>query len=162
MRKTIIASNGYALAAEQISRHNQWLDLTVLARVEISSEDARHPIEQALQFSDSEGGWRASGPGPQTLALHFDTPQKVRRVLVHFRESEHDRSQEFSLHVALADGHTQEIVRQQWSFSPGGSTDEQENYLVNLDAVVSLTLHMDPDRGRNRYPATLESLRVEG
>jgi hypothetical protein len=106
-------------------------------------------------------GWRAEVLGPQTLSLRFDEPQKVKRVLLHFREAEQERSQEFTLHATMADGRTQEIVRQQWSFSPRGSTEEQENYSVNLEDVTTLTLWIDPDRGRDRYRATLEALRVE-
>ena len=170
MRKTIIASDGYARASEQAAAGQTWLDLATLAQVEISSEDVQFPVEHALtvdaqslsETSSSNRGWRAELLGPQTLNLRFDTPQTIKRVLVHFRETEQERSQEFSLHATLADGRRQEIVRQQWSFSPRGSTDEQENYLVNLEAVTALTLWIDPDRGRDRYRATLAAFRVEG
>ena len=167
MRKTIIASNGYALAAEQILPDRLWLDLEKIASIEISSEDKLYPVEQAFARMDDESvkqptGWRANMLGPQTLCLRFDQPQKIKRILLHFRETEQERSQEFSLQASLAGGRTHEIVRQQWSFSPGGSTDEKENYLVNLEEVTALTLWIDPDRGRDRYYATLAALRVEG
>jgi hypothetical protein len=165
MRKSIIASNGYALVTPE-DRQNDWLDLATIAHVELSSEDAAHPVEQALTLIAAEQptghGWCAAGPGAQTLRLRFDEPIRIKRVLLHFREAEQERMQEFSLNATTANGQTNEIVRQQWSFSPGGSTDERENYLVNLDRVTALTLWIDPDRGMNRYPATLQSLRVEG
>ncbi len=166
MRKAIIASDGHS-TLNPAAAGQTWLDLTHLARVEISSEDAQFPVEQALvPMRDGSRpatlGWRAELLGPQTLNLRFDEPQTVRSVLLHFRETEQERSQEFSLHATLADGRVQELVRQQWSFSPRGSTDEQENYVVNLEKVTTLTLWIDPDRGRDRYPATLVSLRVEG
>lgn len=166
MRKAIIASDGYSTLDASASEQT-WLDLGHLARVEISSEDAQYPVEQALVLKKAGPapatlGWRAELLGPQTLKLRFDEPQTVRRVLLHFRETEQERSQEFSLHATLADGRIQELVRQQWSFSPRGSTDQQENYVVNLEKVTTLTLWIDPDRGRNRYPATLVSMRVEG
>jgi hypothetical protein len=169
MRKTIIASDGFS--PDLTTTGPAWLDLPRLASVEISSEDARYPVEQALGGTGAErlpgiysgtSGWRAELLGPQTLALRFDQPQTVRRVLLHFREAEQERSQEFTLHATMADGRTQEIVRQQWSFSPGGSTEEQEDYSVNLEQVTTLTLWIDPDRGRDRYRATLEAFRVEG
>jgi hypothetical protein len=168
MRKTIIASDGFS--PDLMKTRPAWLDLPRIARVEISSEDARYPVEQALVESaphelqglyTGTSGWRAEVLGPQTLSLRFDEPQKVKRVLLHFREAEQERSQEFTLHATMADGRTQEIVRQQWSFSPRGSTEEQENYSVNLEDVTTLTLWIDPDRGRDRYRATLEALRVE-
>jgi len=165
MRKTIIASDGYR-SLQPAAPVSDWLDLASIAQVELSSEDAEHPVERAFSGSPldaaSTGGWQAAVPGPQTLHLHFDTPQTVKRVLLQFRETQRERMQEFSLHVTLADGHTREIVRQQWSFSPGGSIEEQENYLVDLEGVKTLTLWIDPDRGRDRYPASLEALRVEG
>lgn len=167
MRKTIIASNGYALEV-QPPADPLWLDLGTLAQVEISSEDALYPVEQALSATTVTGarsdtqGWRAERPGPQTMRLRFDSPQTVKRVLLHFQETEQERSQEFSLHATMLDGGTKEIVRQQWSFSPGGSTSEQESYVVNLKNVTALTLWIDPDRGRDRYQATLASFRVEG
>jgi hypothetical protein len=53
MRKRLI--NSGPPAAEP------WLDLETLARVEISSEDATHPIEFAL--TDRGGGWKAAHDG---------------------------------------------------------------------------------------------------
>ena len=170
MRKTIIASNGYVIEDRAADRQ-AWLNLDRLARLEISSEDADYPVEQALLVKESEAltggppetlGWRAELLGPQTISLYFDAPQKVKSVLLHFRERDQERSQEFSLHATQVDGRTHEIVRQQWSFSPRGSTDERESYLVNLENVTKLTLWIDPDRGRDRYRATLMAFRVEG
>jgi hypothetical protein len=39
-----------------------------------------------------------------------------------------------------------EVVRQQWNFSPDGSTSESEDYIVDLTAVSILELTIDPDR----------------
>ena len=38
-----------------------------------------------------------------------------------------------------------EIVRQQWHFSPGGSTFETEDYQVDLPGLSVLELSLDPD-----------------
>ena len=43
-----------------------------LAQVEITS-DPTHPIEAAL-LADRTGGWRAAGPGEQTIRLLFTRP----------------------------------------------------------------------------------------
>jgi hypothetical protein len=166
MRKTIIASDGYALIAP-VEIENNWLDLATLARVELTSEDDAYPIEDALrdtpeaQDTGQRGGWKAAAPGAQTIRLQFDVPLTIKRVMLHFCERKWDRMQEFSLRATTADGHTHELVRQQWSFSPGGSTEERENYLINLSDVAELSLWIDPDRGMNRYPATLQALRIE-
>ena len=53
-----------------------------------------------------------------------------------------------------------EIVRQQWTFSPTGSTQEIEDYAVELESVTKLELVIDPDRGRGQSLATLNALRL--
>jgi len=46
-------------------------------------------------------------------------------------------------------------VRQQWNFSPTGSTTEIEHYVVDLDAVSVLELAIRPDLHRPEAVATL-------
>ena len=53
-----------------------------------------------------------------------------------------------------------EIVRQQWNFSPPGSTTEIEDYAVSLDAASVLELAIVPDLRRREAVATLASWRV--
>src|SRR4029077_13617497 len=43
-----------------------WLNLETAATLELTSEDEHHPIEAALS-SRGPRGWRAAGPGPQTI-----------------------------------------------------------------------------------------------
>ena len=38
-----------------------------------------------------------------------------------------------------------EVVRQQWNFSPHGTTEEIEDYTVDLSGVTVLELRIDPD-----------------
>jgi hypothetical protein len=129
-----------------------WLDLGSIAAVELSSEDPRFPFDTVLE----EGG---AQPGRQTIRLRFDRPQSIHRVRLRFVDREHERSQEFVLRYIPADGTgAREIVRQQWNFSPGGSTEEVEDYTLNLERVAVLELEIDPDRGRNTLPATLAEL----
>jgi hypothetical protein len=73
-----------------------WLDLESTASVEVTSEDSLFPIESAL-LRQRKGGWRAAGPGVQTIRLIFDQPQRLRRVSVVFEETETVRAQEFTL-----------------------------------------------------------------
>jgi len=54
----------------------------------------------------------------------------------------------------------QEIIRQQWNFSPEGATSEIEDYQVELPAVTILELSINPDiRERNAF-ASLKELRL--
>jgi hypothetical protein len=55
---------------------------------------------------------------------------------LNFRRPKVERTQEFTLGCsAEPGGPLREIVRQQWSFSPHGSTSEVEDYRVDLDSA---------------------------
>jgi hypothetical protein len=64
------------------------------------------------------------------------------------------------LRYSSASETNREIVRQQWTFSPTGSTQEIEDYEVELKSVTQLELVIDPDRGRGHSLATLNALRL--
>jgi hypothetical protein len=137
-----------------------WLDLEHIASVEVTSEDVSFPIESA--FSSEEGpGWRASQKGEQQIRIIFDQPLSLRRIQLRFVEPELERTQEFTLRWSSAHGGPpKEIVRQQWNFSPRGSTGEVEDYEVNLEDVSVLELAIKPDLTRGEAPATLAMWRV--
>jgi hypothetical protein len=156
MRKQIV---GEPTAIEEAQTSIPWLDLAKIASVELSSEDPRFPFESVLEGGGNRG-WRAAEPGRQTLRLRFDEPQRITRVSLRFADREHERSQEFVLRYLDADGTARDIVRQQWTFSPGGSVEEVEDYTVDLNGVAGIELELDADRGRNTLPATLAELRI--
>ena len=64
------------------------------------------------------------------------------------------------IRIEVASEPLKEIVRQQWNFSPDGSTIELEDYVVDLKAVSILELTMDPDRGAGEALATLADWRL--
>jgi hypothetical protein len=140
MRKRIIN-----LVQQETSSINlEWLNIEGLADVELTSEDAAHPIESALLPGLS--GWRAAGPGKQTIRLNFDCPQRIQRIRIIFAEASTERTQEYVLRWSPDGGHTyREIVRQQWNFSPRGATSETEDVHVELPAVTELELSIIPD-----------------
>jgi hypothetical protein len=85
----------------------------------------------------------------------------VRRIQLCFLEPELERTQELTIRWSSADGGpTKEIVRQQWNFSPAGSTREVEDHEVDLVGVSALELAIKPDLTRGEAPATLASWRV--
>ena len=93
-----------------------------LAEVEVTSEDDAHPIESAL-LPGRASGWRAAGPGKQTIRLLFNHPQRLRRIWINFLEPGTERTQEYVLRWSPDSGQSfREIVRQQWNFSPQGTT----------------------------------------
>ena len=137
-----------------------WLDLEHIATVEVTSEDPSFPIESAIGSKDGPG-WRASQAGEQQIRIIFDEPVSLHRIQLRFHEVALERTQEFTLRWApAAGGSTREIVRQQWNFSPTGSTTEIEDYVVDLDAVSVLELAIHPDLSRRDAVATLASWRL--
>jgi hypothetical protein len=136
-----------------------WIDLLSLATAELSSEDPAFPFENALE-PEATRGFRAGMPGLQSIRLTFDHPRPIRKIRLEFEEETTSRSQEFTLAVTHADGSRREIIRQQWSFSPGGSTTEVEEYTVQLDNVLSFELIVDPGRHDKNVFVTLQTLRI--
>jgi hypothetical protein len=138
-----------------------WLNLSEIATVEVASEQDGFPIESA--FAGSGGaGWRAALAGEQLVRIVFDAPLAVGRIQLRFEERERERTQQFSLSWCPAAGGVREIVRQQWNFSPAGSTVEIEDYAVSLEAVSALELTIRPDLDPGDSVATLASWRVGG
>ena len=137
----------------------EWLPLTEIAEVEISSEADNHPIEAALEI-DGEMGWRADEAGEQTIRLRFERASAVKRVRVVFEERDRARTQQFSLRAKEASGGWREIARQQFNFSPSGATREVEDYQVNLAGVEVLELTIVPDISGGDARASLQQFRV--
>ena len=137
-----------------------WLDLERLAQVEITSENAEHPIESAL-IPDRGSGWQAAQSGKQTIRLIFDQPLALGRILLRFDEKEQERTQEFVLRW-LPEGQQspREIVRQQYNFSPSTTNQEIEDYRVNLNGVSAVELEIVPDISGGGGYASLAQLRL--
>jgi hypothetical protein len=156
MRKRIIKRDtGKSSPADQ-----PWLDLELLAQVEVSSEQAQHPIEAALVPSASSG-WRAAAPGQQIVRLMFDEPQNLRLIHLVFDEHEQERLQEYTLRWSSGDGQPyREIVRQQYTFSPPTTTTEVEDYKVNLDSCAELELNIVPDLRGSPAHASIAEFRL--
>ena len=137
-----------------------WLDLERLIQVEMTSEDAAHPVESAL-VPGASSGWRAAGPGEQTIRLRFDQPARLRRVRLVFREELRVRTQEFVLRWSPDGGRTyREMVRQQYTFSPPSTTREIEEYAIDLDGVTTLELRIGPDISGGEAFASLERMQL--
>jgi len=157
MRKRI---TGEDTRRDTATEKEDWLDLEHLVQVELTSEDADHPIESALTL-DAGSGWRAQQPGKQTVRLLFDKPHRISRIQVQFQENERERTQEFVLRWSPGDApSSREIVRQQYNFSPPDSTLELEDYVVELDGLTLLELSIIPDISGGGACASLAKLRL--
>ncbi|HEY6364761.1 MAG TPA: hypothetical protein VI585_08220 [Candidatus Binatia bacterium] len=156
MRKQIINSGSETVSPSD----DVWLDLERLARVEIASESAEHPIEAAL-IPDHGTGWQAAQPGQQTIRVIFDQPVSIGRILLRFDEKTQERTQEFVLRwLAVGEHSYREIVRQQYNFSPSGTNQEIEDYAVKLKALIALELEIVPDISGGDACASLTEMRL--
>lgn len=155
MRKRIIPSADEANPTSD----DKWLDLEELVEVEVTSEDPEYSIESAL-LPGGTSGWRASGPGEQTIRLLFTQPQALRRIVLEFVEPTVERTQEFVLRWS-SDGRTlHDVVRQQWNFSPQGATAQTEDHRVELDGVTTIELTIVPDISGGTARASLATWRL--
>jgi hypothetical protein len=136
----------------------QWQKLQDDVEVELTSEDPERPIEGAL-LGEESGGWRAGGPGCQTITLTWPAPITIRRIKLVFEEHSQRRTQEFVVRASTSDGR-REIVRQQFTFSPPGTTVEREEYATHLDGVSQLELEIIPAIDDGHAVATLREWRI--
>lgn len=156
MRKRILTSNPAATAPLPGE-----LDVAALATVEVTSETADHPVENAFDNRRGSGGsrWVAAAPGEQTLILAFDAPQPIRQVVLEVEENQDPRTQELQLAISDNGGMTyRELVRQEFNFSPPGTTFECEKWTVAAENVTHLRLCIKPDKGGRPCRASLTSL----
>ncbi len=120
------------------------LDLERVATFEVSSENQDHPLENILQAGSSR--WAASDPGPQTIRMRFDAPQDISRISLRFDETDDDRTQEFVIsRQSVGSQVWVEIRRQQFNFSPPGTSTQVEDYRVTLPGTTSLEIVINPD-----------------
>jgi len=137
------------------------IDIAAVATVLVTSEAAEHPVDHAFDGSRGPGGsrWVAGEPGEQTLILAFDAPYSIRRVALEVEETEVVRTQELQLAVSSDGGRTyREVLRQEYNFSPPGTTFEREDWAMPAGGVTHLRLVIRPDKGGKPYRATITSL----
>jgi hypothetical protein len=141
------------------------LPIASVATVQVTSEQADHPIDHVFDDRRGPGGsrWIAEEPGQQTVILVFDSPQTIRRVGVEVEELGVQRTQALSVSMSSDGGRTyRELVRQEFTFSPPRTSFEREDWSVTAEAVTHLRFEIKPDKGGRVGRATLTSLSVAG
>jgi hypothetical protein len=137
------------------------LDIPTIATVIITSEEADHPIEYVFDGQRGPGAscWRAAVPGEQCVIINFDTPQMLHQLVLDIEEPEVIRTQELLISVSLDGGRTyRDVVRQEYNFSPPGTTYERETWALNTDRVTHLAIRITPNKGGHGGLATLTSI----
>jgi hypothetical protein len=156
MRKEIIKS-----VASTATPTPDGLDVKAIASVQVTSELADHPVENAFDGQGGPGGsrWISDTGGEQTLILAFDVPQTISTLGLEIEETNENRTQELTVAVSSDGGKTyRELLRQEFNFSPGGSTFEREEWMINGAGVTHLRLRVKPDKGGRPCRATITSL----
>jgi hypothetical protein len=136
-------------------------EIAAIATVWVTSETGDHPIDHAFDNLRGPGGsrWVAADPGQQRLILAFDQPQALRSLTVEIEEPEVSRTQELQVDISIDGGQTfQELRRQEYTFSPPGTTFEREEWAINVTGVSHLQIVILPDKGGKPYRATLTTL----
>ena len=130
-----------------------------IAGIGVTSEAEGAPVESVLD-SGSETEWRASTSGLQVIRIIFGEPKTIKRIQLEFREATLERTQEFTVHATSVRGERTEVIRQQWTFSPQGSTQEAEDYQLNLNNISIVELTITPDLNHGGARASLVHLRI--
>lgn len=140
---------------------NGELDIVNVAAVQLTSEDADHPIENAFNQQRGKGAsyWAAATSGSQTITLVFARPQVIRKIQLEIEEVEVNRTQALQISVSGNGAQSfEKVLEQDYTFSPPGTTFQQENWIVNLEQVTHFRLTIQPDRDHNLAIAKLSSL----
>ncbi len=139
-------------------------DIAALATVGVTSEAAEYPIDHAFDSRRGPGGsrWVAGAPGPQRLLLTFDVPQTLRLLRLEVEERDVSRTQDIQVAISRDGGHTyQTLLRQEYNFSPPGTTFEREEWAIPAEGVTHLQLVITPDKGGAPCYATLTTLALQ-
>ena len=160
LRKHIVSNPPQAAA---IGTEPAGLHIPALATVLVTSESGDHPVDHLFDGRNGPGGtrWVASADGEQTLVLAFDTPQTIREVGLEVEEPSASRTQVLTLSLSQDGGRTyREVVRQEFNFSPPGTTFEREVWNVPAGRVTHLRIAIKPEKGGAPHRATLTSLTI--
>jgi hypothetical protein len=162
LRKLIIPPSP-DLADPRTSDERGCMHIPALATVLVTSEAAEHPVDCLFDGHDGPGGtrWVAAVDGEQVLILAFDTPQIIQEVGLETEESQASRTQVLTLSLSQDGGRTyREILRQEFNFSPPGTTFERERWIVPAAMVSHLRVTIRPDKGGKLGRASLTSLTI--
>ncbi len=163
MRKQIIGAEPRAGGPRRPGPRPGGMDIAAVATVLYTSESPEHPVDHLFDADAGPGGsrWEAGTDGEQTLILAFDTPQRIREVSLETEERHRSRTQVLTLSLSQDGGAAyREVVRQEFTFSPPGTTYERESWSVSAEDVTHLRVVIRPDKGNAPGRATLTSLTV--
>jgi len=137
------------------------LDVPAIATVIVTSEEPTHPIELIFDGKRGPGAsrWRAAKPGQQGLILDFDKPQALRQLVLDIEEPEVSRTQILWVSVSSDGGRNyRELIRQEYNFSPPGTTYECETWTIDAPHTTHLAITIVPDKSGQFAYASVTSI----
>jgi hypothetical protein len=130
-----------------------WLDLAAIADVTV--------VVGGRRVERSRGEWTAESPGEQLIEVRFHHPTSVGRVRVVSWEFEQSRTQEVTIWASMHRGEQhREVVRQRFTFSASGLTEDVEEYALRLEGVSALQLRIVPSVDGRAAVARVREVRV--
>jgi hypothetical protein len=159
LRKQIVGP-----ATPKVADAARVLDVASLAHVLVTSEEQDHPVDFAFDGRSGAGGtrWIAAEEGEQALVVAFDRPQALHAIRLEVEEPDIARTQELQVALSTDGGNSyREIVRQEFNFSPPGTSLEQERWTVDTADVTHLRVVIRPDKGAAAGRATVTTLALE-
>lgn len=158
LRKKIISS---VTAGAAIPDPANTIDIIRNAEVIATSESESCPLDNIVDGSTGPGSsqWEAGSTGAQTLIFKFDVPQNITGIDYEIEEREVARTQEVCFDVSIDSGaHFREILRQEYNFSPNGSTYQREELKLDIPQVTELKMTIKPDKGNHECRAKLNHI----
>jgi hypothetical protein len=131
------------------------------ATVLVTSELPDHPIDHICDGQEGPGStrWIAEQSGDQTIVLAFDTARNIDMVSLEIEEKDLSRTQELTLATSRDGGQTyREVLRQEFNFSPSGTTFEHEEWRLAAEGITNLRVWIRPDKGGKPCRASMTSL----
>ncbi|WP_447978374.1 hypothetical protein [Candidatus Nitrospira bockiana] len=163
LRKQILGS-GHRIGGSSRRHGPAGISIPEVATVLVSSEMPEHPVDHICdgQYGPGSTRWIAGESGDQSVVLSFDAPHTVRRVSLEVEEPEVSRIQELALSISRDGGQTyREILRQEYTFSPPGTTFEHEEWQIPGEGVTNVWIWIRPDKNGRPCRASITSLALQ-
>jgi hypothetical protein len=161
LRKRLLGAAREVDAPEPTHIHE--IDLRAHATIHYTSEDPAHPIEHVLDGLSGRGAtrWESARPNAsEEIVLEFDDPQHIVHVAYEVEERERERTQEIRIEVSSDKGrHYRQVLVQEYTFSPSGSTYQCETLSFDLREVTHLRFTVVPNKAGSGT-ASLTSLKL--
>ena len=131
----------------------EWLSLDAVADVSIVVGGQRRKREPRE--------WSGDQSGEQMIELRFHNPTSLRRLRLVSSETEQARTQEITVWVSVDRGERhRELLRQQFTFSPQGATEQVEEYAFQVDDVSTIQVRIVPSIDGRPAVAKVSELQV--